>query len=94
MTIWFVVADEARVLVQHASSAPAHWYRNLVQEPICQIDFGDGPLQARAHPIINDAKVQEVLRLIRRKYWLGRLIQLLGRKARPVAAEIEVVAQS
>jgi hypothetical protein len=25
---------------------------------------------------------------VRRKYWLARLIQLLGRNAKPVAAEI------
>ena len=88
VTVWFVVADETRLFVQHASRAPAHWYRNLLQDPAVQVDFGDGPLDARAEPILDEVKIQEVLRLVRRKYWLARLIQLLGRNAKPVAAEI------
>lgn len=94
VTVWFVVAGKTRVFVQHASKAPAHWYRNLVSDPSVQIDFGDGPLEARATPILDDERVREVLMLVRRKYRLAWLIQLLGRRARPVAAEIELVTTS
>jgi len=92
VTIWFVVADDRRVLVQHVARAPAHWYRNLAKEPACQVDFGEGPLEARARPIQDAAKIQDVLHRIRDKYWTARLIQWIGRSSNPVAAEIEIVA--
>lgn len=92
VTVWFVVAGETRLFVQHAARAPAHWYRNLLQDPAVQIDFGDGPLEARAEPILDDAKIRDVLKQVRSKYRLAWLIQLLGRNAQPVAAEIELVA--
>jgi deazaflavin-dependent oxidoreductase (nitroreductase family) len=94
VTVWFVVADETRLFVQHASRAPAHWYRNLLRHPAVQIDFGDGLLEARAEPILDQGKIREVLKQVRRKYWSAWLIQLLGRNAQPVAAEIEVVAKA
>lgn len=91
VTVWFVVADETRLFVQHAARTPAQWYRNLLREPAVQIDFGDGPLEAKAEPILDEGKVREVLKLVRRKYRSAWLIQLLGRKAKPVAAEIRFV---
>jgi hypothetical protein len=92
VTVWFVVAGETRLFVQHASRAPAHWYRNLLREPAVQVDFGDGPLEARATAILDEAKIRDVLEMVRRKYRFAWLIQLLGRKAKPVAAEIELSA--
>jgi deazaflavin-dependent oxidoreductase (nitroreductase family) len=94
VTVWFVVAGETRIFVQHAARAPAHWDRNLQQEPAVQIDFGDGPLEARAEPILDAARIQEVLKQVRRKYRLAWLIQLLGRNAKPVAAEIQLVVKA
>jgi len=94
VTVWFVVADETKLFVQHASSAPAQWYRNLLREAAVQIDFGDGPLEARAVPILDANEIREVLKRVRQKYRLAWLIQLLGRKATPVAAEIRLVATS
>jgi deazaflavin-dependent oxidoreductase (nitroreductase family) len=86
--VWFVVAGANRIFVQHASSAPAHWYQNLLREPAVEVDFGDGPIPARAAPIRDAEEVRDVLRRVRRKYALAWLIQLLGRKAKPLAAEI------
>jgi deazaflavin-dependent oxidoreductase (nitroreductase family) len=86
--IWFVVAGPASVFVQHATSAPAQWYRNLAAEPAVQVDFGDGPIAARAKTLDDPERIREVLRLVRRKYPMAWLIQLLGRGAKPVAAEI------
>lgn len=94
VTIWFVAAGETRLFVQHASRAPANWYRNLLREPAVRVDFGDGPLEARAKPILDEAKIRDVLKMVRRKYRLAWLIQLFGRNARPVAAEIEISAKT
>jgi deazaflavin-dependent oxidoreductase (nitroreductase family) len=86
--VWFVIAGSKSIFVQHASSAPSQWYRNLVADPAVQIDFGGGPVAGRATPLTDPQQVREILRLVRRKYPLAWLIQLLGRKATPLAAEI------
>ena len=88
MTIWFVADAPNRILVQHATSAAANWYHNLVADPAVTVDFGGAPIAARAAPITDPGRIQQVLALIRRKYWSAWLIQLLGRKAKPLAAEI------
>jgi deazaflavin-dependent oxidoreductase (nitroreductase family) len=88
VTIWFVADGAKRILVQHATGAPANWYHNLVHDPAVSIDFGDGPLSARATPLLEPQQIREVLALVRRKYWSAWLIQLLGRNAKKVAAEI------
>ena len=51
VTIWFVADGPRRILVQHVTRAPANWYRNLVKNPAVSLDFGDGPIDARATPI-------------------------------------------
>lgn len=90
VTIWFVVTEPGRVLVQHARDPVAQWYRNLLANPEVQLDFGDGPIAARATPITEPAGIAEVLRLIRKKHWLlGPLIQWRA-SAKPVAAEIRL----
>jgi deazaflavin-dependent oxidoreductase (nitroreductase family) len=88
VTIWFVADGERGIRVQHVAPKPANWYRNLLRDPAVTVDFGDGPLAARATPIVDSAAVQRVLGDVRRKYWTARLIQWLGRKGSPVAAEI------
>ena len=88
VTIWFVANGPRSVLVQHTTSAPAHWYRNLLRDPAVEIDFGDGPISARAEPISDPTRVRDVLASIRQKYWSARLIQWLGRNATPLAAQI------
>lgn len=88
VTIWFVNSDRDSIYVQHSSRRPAHWYRNLLAEKRVEVDFGDGPLVAEANPITDPAGVREVRRLIRRKYRLAWVFQLLGWGAPSVAAEI------
>jgi deazaflavin-dependent oxidoreductase (nitroreductase family) len=89
VTIWFVPNGPRSVLVQHARGNPAQWYRNLVADPAVSIDFGSGPIAARAQPILEPERVRDVLAQIRRKYRLAAwLIQLLGRRSTPLAAEI------
>jgi deazaflavin-dependent oxidoreductase (nitroreductase family) len=87
VTIWFVAAGPHRIRVQHVSG-PAQWYRNLLADPAVSVDFGDGEIAARATPVHSPDAVQEILAQIRSKYWTARLIQWLGRKTKPVAAEI------
>lgn len=88
VTIWFVAGGPRRILVQHAVASPAQWYRNLQADPEVSVDFGNGPIRARATPIADPAGVQDVLARIRRKYWSAWLIRLIARGATPVAAEI------
>jgi deazaflavin-dependent oxidoreductase (nitroreductase family) len=86
--IWFVASGPRSILVQHTTRAPAYWYRNLVAEPAVTLDFGAGAIDARAVPITDPARIQDVLAQIRRKYWTAWLIRLLARGAEPAAAEI------
>lgn len=88
VTIWFVADGTRRVFVQHVAAKPAQWYRNLVAHPDVTLDFGDGPIAARATPITEPAAIRRVLDAVRRRYWTAPLIQWLGRNASPVAAEI------
>lgn len=88
VTIWFVADGPRRILVQHVTSAPANWYRNLLKNPEVSLDFGEGSIEARAAPITDPQRVRQVLDAVRRKYWSAWLVQLLGRRDNAVAAEI------
>jgi len=88
VTLWFVADGPRRIMVQHASRARANWYHNVLGDPAVTLDFGSGAISARATPITEAARVQQVLALVRRKYWTAWLIQLLGRGTRALAAEI------
>lgn len=88
VTIWFVSAGPRRIRVQHVAGKPAQWYRNLLHDAAVSIDFGQGPISATAAPIRDPAAIQRVLGEVRAKYWTAPVIQWLGRKASPVAAEI------
>ena len=93
VTIWFVVTAPDRIEVQHARSPVAQWYKNLLTHPEVTLDFGGGPLAARAQPIVGASAVAGVLARIRRKHWLlGPLIQRGADPARAVAAEIRLAA--
>lgn len=88
VTVWFVASGPRSILVQHTAAAPANWYRNLLKDPAVRIDFGDGAISARAVPISEADRIREILALVRRKYWSAWIVQLLGRGADRVAAEI------
>lgn len=88
VTVWFVASGPRSILVQHTTAAPANWYRNLLRDPSVRIDFGDGAISARAVAITEANRIREVLALVRRKYWSAWIVQLLGRGATRVAAEI------
>jgi len=90
VTIWFVVADPHRLFVQHVRGPTADWFRNLSKQPDVQVDFGAGPLAARATPIADAAEVRRVLAAFRRKYLFAWVFQLLGMTKHAVAATIEV----
>lgn len=93
VTIWFVVADQRRLYVQHARGPTADWFKNLRRNPAVDVDLGEGPLPATAREITDPAGVARVLRLIRRKYWFAWVFQVLGMTRQAVAAEIEVEAR-
>jgi deazaflavin-dependent oxidoreductase (nitroreductase family) len=86
-TVWFVVLDPQTLVVQHVRGDEANWYRNLRKHAGVQIDFGEGPVAARATPITDRAEINRVLAAIRKKYWLAYLLQALGTK-NAVAATI------
>jgi len=88
VTVWFAVAGPASIYVQHASRSRAQWYANLTREPSVTLDFGPGPLPARARPVLDSDELRLVLRAVRRKYRLAWFFQLLGWGRRPVAAEV------
>ena len=88
VTIWFVEAGPGKIYVQHAGIRPANWYANLRANAAVELDFGSGALKAHAQPIAERERVRDVLAMMRRKYWTAWIIQLIGRRATPVAAEI------
>jgi deazaflavin-dependent oxidoreductase (nitroreductase family) len=89
VTIWFVVVDAQRIVVQHVRGDDANWYRNLLKNPEVEIDFGDGVVRAVAKPITDRAEIRNVLRLVRRKYLAAWLLQAFG-TSKAVAAAIEL----
>lgn len=94
VTVWFVVADRRRIHVQHSSRAPAQWYRNLLVSPAVKLDFGDGPMEARARAVTDPAEIEAILRRVRRKYRMAWLFRLLGWGRKPQVAAIEAVGDA
>ncbi len=90
VTIWFVSGDDGSVLVQHVARKAAHWYRNLCANPSVQVDFGDGPIEARARPLEDAQQIADVMAKVGKKYWTYRIVRLFGGNAADaVAARIE-----
>lgn len=91
VTIWFVVEGPSSILVQHVAKKPANWYRNLATEPTVEIDFGSGPLPARAQIFEDRRDIDAVVSQIGKKYWAYRLIRFFGAGSdRAVAARITI----
>lgn len=86
--VWYVQTAPDALCVQHSSAAPAHWYKNLLANPEVSVDFGSGPVAARAEPILEPGEIRDVLRRVRRKYPLAFVFQLLGRGRTPAVARI------
>jgi len=93
VTIWFVACDDGSLWVQHANPAPAQWYRNLLSDPEVEVDFGAGPVPARAVPLRDADEILQVLRRIRRKYPLAWVFWLRGWHRRAVAARLTMTAR-
>jgi hypothetical protein len=93
VTVWFVVEGPSSILVQHVAKKPANWYRNLAANPDVEVDFGDGPLAARAQILEDRREIGGVVSQIGKKYWTYRLIRLFGGSSEAaVAARIAVGA--
>ena len=90
MRIWFVEQEPGTYLVQHTAPRAAQWYANLVANPAVILDTGSGPTEARAEPVADRSGIEEVLRLIRRKYPAGWVFRLLGWNRHAVAARLVV----
>ncbi len=89
VTIWFVRGGPRSILVQHVAKQPAQWYRNLCANGSVRIDFGDGPVDARAVAIEAPERVREVVAKVGKKYWTYRIIRFFGGDpGQAVAAEI------
>lgn len=95
VTIWFVAVAPDRIEVQHAREPVAQWYKNLAANPEVTVDFGDGPLEARARTIVDVEAKRAVLGRIRAKHWLlGPLIQRGTKAETAVVAEIQLGGHS
>jgi deazaflavin-dependent oxidoreductase (nitroreductase family) len=90
--IWFVVAGPRSIYVQHTNPKPADWYRNLAREPAVTVDFGTGPIAARATPITDPNTIEQILALVRRRYLAAWIFRILGWTRAAVAAEIALDA--
>jgi len=89
--IWFVLADDRSIYVQHVT-APANWCRNLTKNPTVELDFGSGAIVGTATVIDDPQRARDVLAQFRRKYFLARVLQFLGRRNQPFVARIECAA--
>ena len=84
--VWFVVSD-AKVFVQAGHDGKTDWYRNLQQNPSVTLRSGPYTFRARAVPVTDAARVEEIHRLFLRKYTTAWLLSFVGSsigRGRPV----------
>ena len=76
-TIWFVV-DDGRILVQAGRGGRTDWYLNLKANPSVVLRQGDYRFEARATPVTDPARVEQVHALFLRKYTSAWLLSFVG----------------
>jgi hypothetical protein len=65
--VWFVRESEHLYLLPiHGSDSP--WYKNVVKTPAIRLAAGGAEYSARAKPVTDPAKVDEVVESFRSKY--------------------------
>ena len=65
--VWFVREGDTLYLVP-VTGSDSDWYKNVLKTPTIRLAAGGAELNARAIPITDAAKVQEILDKFRAKY--------------------------
>ena len=84
--VWFVVSG-TRVFVQAGHDGKTDWYRNLQQNPSVILRSGPYTFRARAVPITDSTRAEEIHHLFLRKYTTAWLLSFVGSsigRGRPV----------
>jgi len=94
--VWFVISD-AKVFVQAGRDGKTDWYQNLVKNPSVGLRSGPYAFRARAVPVTDPARVEEIHRLFLRKYTTAWLLSFVGSsigRGRPVEVSPWSVSES
>jgi deazaflavin-dependent oxidoreductase (nitroreductase family) len=75
--IWFVV-DGSRILVQAGKGGKTDWYENLLANPSAVLRSGDVTLRARATPVSDPARIEQIHGLFLAKYRTAWLLSFFG----------------
>jgi deazaflavin-dependent oxidoreductase (nitroreductase family) len=92
--IWFVVSD-GTVFLQAGKSGRTDWYLNLVKTPAVTLRQGPYTFRARAVPVKDPARVEEIHRLFLDKYTSAWLLSWFGSsigRGVPVALSLQSVS--
>ena len=65
--VWFVRDGDTLYLVP-VNGSDSDWYKNLLEHPTIRLSEGNADLSARATPITDPAKVEQILDKFRAKY--------------------------
>jgi len=65
--VWFVREGDTLYLVP-VNGSDSDWYQNLLKRPTIRLSEGNADLSARATPITEPAKVEQILDKFRAKY--------------------------
>jgi deazaflavin-dependent oxidoreductase (nitroreductase family) len=94
--IWFVVS-RGKILVQAGKDGKTDWYLNLIKTPLVTLRQGEYAFRARAVPVTDPARVEEIHRLFVEKYTSAWLLSLVGSsigQGRPVELTVLAAAVS
>lgn len=75
--IWFVVSN-GKIFVQAGKSGTTDWFRNLKKTPAVTVRVGHYRFRARATPITDPARAEEIHRLFLQKYTSAWLLSFVG----------------
>ena len=70
--VWFVREGETLYLLPMTGS-DTHWYKNVLKMPMIRLAAGGTQHSARATPVTDPTKVQEVVENFRAKYGAGNV---------------------
>lgn len=84
MTLWFVGPEGDGSVYIWRTRGRSSWVANVRANPAVKVDFGSGPVGARATEVGDPRVREELLAAFLAKYALARLFRLLGwtRRAR------------
>lgn len=92
--VWFVVSD-GKILLQSGKDGKTDWYRNVEKNPLVRLRQGDYAFRARATPITDPSRRDEIRKLFLEKYTSAWLLSFVGSsigRGLPVELSVESVA--